>query len=165
MPLSHHPPHAHTFRHAQAHTIASASHARASDMHTPARQPDTPCGPSATVCPAACERLCVIPIPCIPPHGVTPPPGVKISGRSKLPMRPQSKTKFATEAPSLCYKNTSTVHPQRLHSTHTNTVARNTQPTGRKHATRRPRWTRRAHTARTCTRRTKRRPGNPVSRL
>ena len=98
-----HSSHTHTSRHAQAHTITSASHARASSMHTPARQPHTPRGLSASACPAACERLCVISVLYVPPRGVTPPAGVKISGRSKLPMRPQSKTKFATEAPSLCY--------------------------------------------------------------
>ena len=76
-----------TSHHAQPRAIASASHARASGMHTPTRQPHTPCGPSVCACPASCVRLCVMSTSYLPPHGVTPPPGVKTSGRSKKPLR------------------------------------------------------------------------------
>ena len=124
MSLSHHHSHAHTFRHARAHAVASASHARANSMHTPARQPHTPCGPSASACPAACERVCVMSVRYIPPRGVTPPPGVKISGRSKHPVCHQNKTQYATEAPPLPTHKATNVHPQRLHRTRTNAVAR-----------------------------------------
>ena len=87
MPFFHHTSLAHTSHHAQPRAIASASHARASGMHTPTRQPHTPCGPSVCVCPASCVRLCVMSTSYLPPHGVTPPPGVKTSGRSKKPLR------------------------------------------------------------------------------
>ena len=159
MPLSYHPSHTHTSRHAQAHTITPVSHARASSMHTPARQPHTPCGLSASACPAACERLYVISVLYVPPRGVTPPAGVKISGRSsfqcahkvKLNLLPK-RHHCATKTPPMY------THSACLALAITPSPA-NTQPTERTRASHQPRWPRRAHTARTRTRRTKRRPG------
>ena len=54
MPFFHHTSLAHTSHHAQPRAIASTSHARASGMHTPTRQPHTPCGPSVCVCRTTC---------------------------------------------------------------------------------------------------------------
>ena len=123
MPFFHHTSLAHTSHHAQPRAIASASHARASGMHTPTRQPHTPCGPSVCACPASCVRLCVMSTSYLPPHGVTPPPGVKISERSKQPLRLKKATNIATKAPPLRTHGATTAHPQRLRSAcmrHTN---------------------------------------------
>ena len=74
MPLSHSHSCTPICHHAHTRAIASLSPTRASGMHTSARWPHTPCGPSACVSPATFG------VPAthhIPPQGVTPPSGVR----------------------------------------------------------------------------------------